>query len=88
MAYRNGRLMKVTGAAVVSIVCGALLLWPRGSDAQNPTPEERAVSLLALAELTQAWGRQDLPGRHDPHRRALGTFCHAMLNSAAFLAVD
>ena len=53
-----------------------------------PTPEERAVSLLALAELTQAWGRQDLPGRHDPHRRALGTFCHAMLNSAAFLAVD
>jgi cytochrome c553 len=55
--------------------------------ARPPTPEERAASLQALAELTQAWGKQNLPGP-DPHRRALATYCHMLLNSAAFLTVD
>jgi mono/diheme cytochrome c family protein len=50
-----------------------------------PTAEERTVGLHALAELTRAWtGR----GQEDPSGRALATFCHALLNSAAFLTVD
>jgi hypothetical protein len=67
-----------------------------------PTPEERTIGVRALAELTQAWarvgpacragpkevplGKRDLP--EDPADRALATFCHALLNSAAFLTVD
>src|SRR5881392_380206 len=57
MAYRNGRLMKVTGADVVSIVCGALLLWPRGSGAERKDFQRagRAPELV-----NAAWSRQVL----------------------------
>jgi cytochrome c553 len=67
-----------------------------------PTTEERTVGVRALAELTRAWakvgpasragprlvplGSRDL--QEDPGGRALATFCHALLNSAAFLTVD
>jgi hypothetical protein len=50
-----------------------------------PTAEERTVGLRALAELTRAWAGN---GQEDAAARALGTFCHAVLNSAAFVAVD
>jgi hypothetical protein len=53
-----------------------------------PTPEERTVGVGALAELTQAWAKQSRPGRGEPADRALATFCHTLLNSAAFLTVD
>jgi hypothetical protein len=60
-----------------------------------PTTEERTVGIRALADLTQAWaGRarlppsQGQPGPEEPADRALATFCHALLNSAAFLTVD
>ena len=54
MAYRNGILMKVAGASVVSLFCGALLLWPGGSDAQdNPAADRGPRGKLSspLAEL-------------------------------------
>ena len=35
MAHRNGTLVKVTWAGAVLVFCGALLLWPGGSDAQE-----------------------------------------------------
>jgi cytochrome c553 len=50
-----------------------------------PTPEERGIGLRALAEMTQAWARHD---QKDAADRALATFCHAVMNSAAFLAID
>jgi mono/diheme cytochrome c family protein len=53
-----------------------------------PTPEERAVGLQALAGLTRAWTEQGRPKHEVPFVRALSTFCHALLNSAAFLTVD
>jgi mono/diheme cytochrome c family protein len=53
-----------------------------------PTTEERTVGVRALDELTQAWGKQNPPGPEDPAGRALVTYCHALMNSAAFLTVD
>jgi hypothetical protein len=53
-----------------------------------PTMEEHTIGVRALAELTQAWAQQSRPGPADPADRALATFCHALLNSAAFLTVD
>ncbi len=58
-----------------------------------PTAEERAVGLHALADLTQSWARVVITLRvtgapDDPAIRALATYCHALLNSAAFLTID
>src|SRR5262249_18360043 len=50
-----------------------------------PTPQERGIGLRILAEMTEAWARHDQENAAD---RALATFCHAVLNSAAFLAID
>jgi hypothetical protein len=55
---------------------------------RSPTSEERAVSLDSLAALTHAWSQQKLPGNETPAQRALATYCHMLLNSAAFLTVD
>jgi mono/diheme cytochrome c family protein len=48
-----------------------------------PNDEEKAVSHDALHKLTQTWARHRPPGD-----KPLVTFCHAVLNSAAFLYVD
>jgi hypothetical protein len=48
-----------------------------------PNDEERAVALEAVHNLTQTWARHQAPGD-----KPLVTFCHAVLNSAAFLYVD
>ncbi|MBI1917859.1 MAG: PSD1 domain-containing protein [Planctomycetes bacterium] len=53
-----------------------------------PTTEERIVGLRALAELTRSWAKQGRPGEEVPADRALATFCHALLNSAAFVTID
>jgi hypothetical protein len=50
-----------------------------------PSTEERTVALRALAELTQSWAKH---GLEKPADRALTTFCHALLNSAAFVTID
>jgi hypothetical protein len=50
-----------------------------------PTAEERRLGLRALEELTESWAKH---GQKDAAERALATYCHALLNSAAFVAID
>ena len=45
-----------------------------------PSDQERRIGVAAIRELTGEW--------NGDHRRALKTFCHAIINSAAFLYVD
>lgn len=47
---------------------------------REPTPDERSHGISALAELHSQW-----PGKPG---NALAAYCHAILNSAAFLYVD
>ncbi len=51
-----------------------------------PTEEEKQLGLTALARLTALWSKQ--PGTDSSAQRALTTYCHTILNSAAFLYVD
>jgi hypothetical protein len=52
-----------------------------------PTEEEMQLGLTALARLTASWSKQDTnPDTAALH--ALTTYCHTILNSAAFLYVD
>jgi hypothetical protein len=48
-----------------------------------PRDEEQRLGVDTLARLAEAWS-----GRGDAPRRALGTYCHAIMNSAGFLFVD
>ncbi len=50
-----------------------------------PTAEERALAQTALVDFTARWSRQANP---EPSRQALTTYCHAILNSAAFIYID
>jgi hypothetical protein len=51
-----------------------------------PNDEERRLGLEALTRLTEQWAAK--AGRDAAGRQALTTYCHALLNSAAFLYVD
>jgi hypothetical protein len=57
-----------------------------------PNEEEQRTAADGLARLTAQWAQQRdaaaQPPAGEASRRALATFCHAMLNSAAFLYVD
>ncbi len=53
-----------------------------------PTAEERKIGLAKLAQLSAAWARKSLPSNENTETRALVTFCHTVLNSAAFIYVD
>ena len=57
-----------------------------------PTGEERKVGVAALGTLGDAWAKHpDVTGgpeRDAARRKALATFCHALMNSAGFLYVD
>jgi hypothetical protein len=52
-----------------------------------PTGDERDVGLAALRKLTEEWGRH-LADADAARLKALTTYCHAIVNSAAFLYVD
>lgn len=55
-----------------------------------PTAEEKKLGVEALERLADAWEKQ-LTGegvRDAAERKALATYCHAVMNSAAFLYVD
>ena len=59
--------------------------------ARPPSDEERAISLAALQTLTAEWQEHPLPegeGTRTASQQALATFCHMLINSAAFLYVD
>jgi hypothetical protein len=57
-----------------------------------PTEEEKAVGLEALRKLTERWAQQVAAGRkmdrEEARRKALASYCHALINSAGFLYVD
>jgi hypothetical protein len=59
---------------------------------RTPTAEEKKLSLEALETLAGAWEKQlsakGKPERDEIEQKALATYCHAILNSAAFLYVD
>jgi hypothetical protein len=52
-----------------------------------PSREERALGIEALAKLADEWGKHR-KNMDEAARRALATYCHTILNSAAFLYVD
>ena len=57
-----------------------------------PTEEENKLGVHALSELTREWAK-NVPNSGKPDAesaglKALTTYCHAMMNSAAFLYVD
>src|SRR5262249_16987631 len=55
-----------------------------------PTNEEKNLGLNTLAKLVAQWSKEPkASGRvMDPDQEALSTYCHAIMNSAAFLYVD
>jgi hypothetical protein len=53
-----------------------------------PTEEEMRVGVAALSGLAAEWARGGKAGAAEGDLKALTTYCHAMLNSAAFLYVD
>ena len=56
---------------------------------RTPTPDERKLGRAALTEFTDAYEKQlKAPDRAASQLKALTTYCHAIMNSAAFLYVD
>ena len=55
-----------------------------------PTDEEKRVGLEALEQFADQWAKQagDKPDKEALRLKALTTYCHAILNSAALLYVD
>src|SRR5262249_31651395 len=57
-----------------------------------PSDEEREIGLAALQRLADTWARHVSPAaladRTSANHKALATYCHAIMNSAAFLYVD
>ena len=55
-----------------------------------PTAEEKKLGVEALEKLADEWEKQSAaaPDRDTAELKALATYCHAILNSAAFLYVD
>ena len=60
--------------------------------ARPPGTEEREAGRADLARLAGHWARHlaqtGRPDAAEAARRALATYCHALLNSAEFLYVD
>jgi mono/diheme cytochrome c family protein len=52
-----------------------------------PCEEEKMLGQLTLANLVKEWGKHQV-GRDEAAHRALTTYCHTILNSAAFLYID
>jgi hypothetical protein len=48
---------------------------------RHPSAEEKRIACDALARFAKEWGK-------DSQQKALATFCHAIMNSAAFVYVD
>lgn len=52
-----------------------------------PCEEEKTLSQLTLTNLAKEWGKHQV-GKDEAAHRALTTYCHTILNSAAFLYID
>lgn len=59
---------------------------------RSPSAEEKRIGLDALARLTEQWTNNlAATGKANPEaaqRKALTSYCHALMNSASFLYVD
>jgi hypothetical protein len=57
---------------------------------RSPTAEEKKLGVEVLEKLADEWGKQLAvkADRDAAELKALATYCHAILNSAAFLYVD
>ncbi len=59
---------------------------------RGASPEEKKIGADALRQLTDQWARHltaaGRPDRDAARLKALSTYCHAIMNSAAFLYVD
>ncbi len=59
---------------------------------RSPSDEEKKIGADALHKLTDEWAMQLAPAGRQDHQaaqvKALTTYCHAIMNSAAFLYVD
>jgi mono/diheme cytochrome c family protein len=57
-----------------------------------PTAEEKALGVEALAQLQKEWAKHPAAGQKpdadEAERRALTTYCHTIVNCAAFLYID
>ena len=51
-----------------------------------PTADEKGIGTEALGRLAAEWGKH--LGADEARRWALATYCHTIVNSAAFLYVD
>jgi mono/diheme cytochrome c family protein len=54
---------------------------------RTPREEEKTLGRVALARLAEEWGKHRIDS-DEATRRALTTYCHTILNSAAFLYID
>ena len=54
---------------------------------RGPNDEQRRTARAAMEQLAQSWSEK-LKEEDGAARRALADYCHALLNSAAFLYVD
>jgi hypothetical protein len=86
--YFAGRVSREAGEDVAKQVETAY--WVALS--RPPSAEERKVGVGALSTLADKWAKHlavsGEPGRDAARRKALATFCHALMNSAGFLYVD
>ena len=55
---------------------------------RGPTTGERGVGVGALTELAAEWAKTAKLDADAARRKALATYCHALVNSAAFMYVD
>jgi mono/diheme cytochrome c family protein len=57
-----------------------------------PSPEEKSLGITALADLQRSWhdhlAREGKADEDEAARRALASYAHTLLNSAAFLYID
>jgi hypothetical protein len=53
-----------------------------------PSAEEEAISQELLAEFREKWVADGKVQAEEASQKALGSFCHAVMNSAAFLYID
>jgi hypothetical protein len=82
------RIRKLAGAETARQVD----LIYRTALSRPPTEEESTIGVRAVAQLTDQWTRhlssQGQPSRDEAVQRALASYCHTILNSAAFVYID
>jgi hypothetical protein len=53
-----------------------------------PTEREQSVSRRAFRDFISAWRESGVESVENAERKALATYCHSLMNSAAFIYID